>query len=122
MKEKSVNLIRMKNSYGYLYIIENDIRQKINIQLNKIHGSNWISIMKNKYQNNISKKSIDSMYYHELLSFIKMVPELNEIYSKDILKDLCKLTIIRNKVAHCTLIDEYEFQYLLDLYIKVIDS
>ena len=72
-------------------------------------------IMK-KYNNNISNKSIENMYFHELLSLTNIIPELNEKYDQYFLAKLNKLILIRNKIAHCKVIDDSEFELLANMY------
>ncbi len=106
----------MKNSYGYLLIIENGIKERIRIQLNCIYGYDWHIIVKKKYNIKLLDKSLEKMYLHEIISLVRMVPELNKKYDQEIIIDLMKLTEIRNKVAHCNVITEEEYTFLYKVY------
>ncbi|MCA0987260.1 hypothetical protein [Guptibacillus algicola] len=115
-EKSSLNL--MKSSYGHLFIIENTLRKIINHKLSNTYGGNWIFFIRKKYKNNLTKKDIHQMYFHEMISFILLIPEL-----KDDLGSLCdslyKIIPIRNSIAHCILIDEQEYCFLNSVSVKI---
>ncbi|MDP4552962.1 hypothetical protein Q9251_18950 [Alkalihalobacillus macyae] len=116
---KSEDLIMMKNSYGFLFLIENILREKIKNRLENDYGQNWNSIIKKRYGNNLLKKPFENMYFYELISLLRVIPELKDSFEKSIISNSIKLNLIRNKIAHCKVIDEKEYVFLYH-YFEVI--
>lgn len=104
----------MKTSYGHLYFIENTIRNTILTKLFELYGINWVTVISRSYRNELTNKYIEDMYFHELLSFILLIPELKEVFG-ELSKDLFKVVPIRNKIAHCKIIEDHEIHYLISV-------
>ncbi|WP_098442764.1 hypothetical protein [Bacillus sp. es.036] len=110
------DLERMKSSYGYLFEIESKTRKQANVLLENLYGANSSIILSSQYKNKLSNKSLENMYFHELVSFLKMVPVLKESFGESYIKDLMQLIPIRNKIAHCNFINDKEFALLSRTY------
>lgn len=109
----------MKECYGYLFEIENILKNSIRSHLYNLYGENWILIIRKKYNNRISNKDLENMNFHELISFIKMPSELKGFYKEDILKSLTRVAIVRNKIAHCKIINRNEYKEIYQIYEKL---
>ena len=106
----------MVTSYGYLFVIETKTRTKAKKILEDLYGSDSLTIIRSLYKNKLSNKSLENMHFHELVSFLKMVPILEETFGESFIRDLTQLSPIRNKIAHCLYIDEKEFAFLYRTY------
>jgi len=107
-----LNLEDMKNCYGMLFQIENKIRNNIKETLVLHYGDYWVDKINKIYKNNITSRPIDELHFHELINFLKIVPEVNNLYEESTLKSLSKLTSIRNKIAHSIILTDKEMNYL----------
>ena len=110
---------KMKKSYGYLFEIENTLRIKTSTLLRNKYGELWRTIICKKYKNKLTQKHLEQMYYHELISFISMIPEASEFYSEEVIKGLKSINMIRNKIAHCEAINSVEYDLLLQVYLQL---
>lgn len=119
LEEYISDLEKMKKCYGYLFEIENGLRDSIATILREKYGSVWSEHIKNRYKNNLVKKTFRDLYFHELISFISMVPEVCELYSKDLIIDLKNIIYIRNKISHCIVITNTELDILFNTYTLI---
>ena len=103
---------KMKIGYGCLFEIENELRCIINAILKDYYGVKWPEKINSIYSNKIANKKLGNLYFHELVSFISMIPILKKYFSKDLLNNLKKISPIRNKIAHCKLISDHELGLL----------
>lgn len=112
----NMNYKMLVRSYSYLLVIENNIRNKTISRLEKDIGQNWKWKIRKRYFNSLTNKSIENMFFHELISLINLVPELHKDYDENTLYRLRELTNIRNKVAHCKVISNDEFHKIYYVY------
>ncbi|MFK3960813.1 hypothetical protein [Pseudalkalibacillus hwajinpoensis] len=106
---------KMKKSYGYLFEIENTLRNSTSSLLRNKYGELWRTIICKKYKNKLTQKHLEEMYYHELISFISMIPDASALYSEEVIKGLKSINMIRNKIAHCEAIEGQGDRFLVPL-------
>ncbi len=102
----------MKKAYGILYEIENLLRYFIEDTMSKEYGSNWFlkAPLTMKYQ--LYKKSFSSFYYHQLISLIKGYSCFTTKFNSSAIIQLQETIPIRNKIAHCKVLTQEEYEKL----------
>lgn len=118
IKIENCSLENMKLCYGHLFVIETTVRKIINQTLLEEFGVHWSVTLKRHYKNNITNKPLENMYFHELLSLISLIPKLKQVFG-GLDKNFYELIPIRNKIAHCIIINEKEFSVLILMSEKV---
>lgn len=83
-----VEIEKMKIGYGYMFEIENTLRNRTHCLLRNKYGNLWRTIINKKYKNKFSHKHLEEMYYHELISFISMIPDVSELYDEEVIMNL----------------------------------
>ncbi|MGE6204638.1 hypothetical protein [Guptibacillus hwajinpoensis] len=111
----------MKDSYGYLFEIENLLRKFVGINMNFEFGVNWIIVAKKINKNNVTKKDFHSLNFHELITYIGIFECLSSKIPNELLLSLKGLTDIRNKIAHNIILNIMEAKRLHNIYEEVID-
>lgn len=86
--------------------------------MTEAYGINWrrVAPMKNKF----SRKILNDNYFHNVLSWFRVYPPLLEVFPSVYLSDLQTLIPIRNKIAHCRMLTDEEFQQLQQVYQFII--
>ncbi|WP_261133332.1 Swt1 family HEPN domain-containing protein [Bacillus sp. Marseille-Q3570] len=121
MSLNKVNISQMQIAYKELYMLENLLRKYVVTELNRRLGHNWENKIK-KYKLTITKKEFIKLHFHELLSFISFFNNLYFDLSEKLIHELKQLNLIRNKIAHCTLLTSLEQEKLHIVYLQVLDE
>ena len=112
----------MKTGYEYLFVIENELRVSVEYLLELKYGMNWKESIKRNYKNNLVQKNFENLYFHELISFLSMIPVLKDNYGDHLINCLKRICPIRNKIAHCRLISDLELELLTDTFLNIKDN
>ena len=110
----------MKDSYGYLFEIENYLRNYIKQNMELEYGSNWELVSCKLIVNSITNRKINDLYFHELISFIKLFKCLNINMSSDTIVKLRSISTIRNKIAHCLYLNKTDSEILCNIHGEII--
>ena len=76
-------LERMKTSYGYLFEIEYKTKNRIRGILESKYGFNSLFIIRSQFKNKLTNKSLENMQFHEMISYLKMVPVVYEAFGEN---------------------------------------
>ncbi|UZJ78600.1 hypothetical protein [Fictibacillus sp. KU28468] len=111
----------MKIAYGQLYEIENTLRLIIVSKMEAKYGANWYYIISLKVLRRRPSKEFLNLDLHELISFFRIYPELTIIFPLKMIKSFPTIFPIRNKIAHCKYLNEYELKELNNFYHRFIN-
>ncbi|MFB9974354.1 hypothetical protein FPQ10_10295 [Allobacillus sp. SKP2-8] len=102
----------MKQAYGMLYDLENQLRKVISITMTEEYGSGWLiqAPLTNLYKP--YRKNFSRFYLHELVSMLSSYECFSEIFKVKEIAQLKSILPIRNKIAHCKLITKEELRLL----------
>jgi hypothetical protein len=112
---------RMKSAYEYLYKMENILRNYIQDTLQVNYGSNWLIVAPKSLNYRLFKKNPSNYNYHETISLLAAYPCLSFNYKDSLLNKLEMIIPIRNKIAHCHLISQDELDFLINVYLSVLE-
>ena len=115
-----VDLNTMKESYGYLFEIENYLRTFIKQYMELEYGPNWELVSRKFIVNSITNRKINDLYFHELISFIKLFKCLYINMSTDTIVKLKSISTIRNKIAHCLYLNKTDSEILCSIHGEII--
>ncbi|WP_270181117.1 hypothetical protein [Alkalihalobacillus sp. CinArs1] len=115
-----VDLNVMKESYGYLFEVENYLRKFIEHNMELKYGTNWEVIAHKLYNNSLTNKQVNDLYYHELLAYISLFNCLNILMPPKVFVQLKSIKTIRNKIAHNYWLDKGEVITLYNIYQDII--
>lgn len=105
----------MQTAYQYLFDIENTLRDIAKQRLFEAYGPNWQRSA--AVINKRILKDFDSLYFHDLISWFRIYPPLQDIFPSSFHSELTLLIPIRNKIAHCHMLTEEEFEQLQKAHI-----
>ncbi|MGM7700524.1 Swt1 family HEPN domain-containing protein [Pseudalkalibacillus sp. Hm43] len=115
-------LNHMKEAYGFLYKIENTLRKYISKELQLVYGENWYEASYKFYLRRQPNKSFVNLQFHELISFFKSCRIFINSLPRSLFSNLYYLCPIRNKIAHCVVLDETEFKILRNTYNQLLET
>lgn len=111
----------MKNAYGFLYEIENILREILIKDLSNRYGDNWEYIASIKILRKFPDRDFQNYNYHELISYLKIFNEKSnyKYISRKLLSELMNIVTIRNKIAHNHYINNDEYKKIEELNIEL---
>lgn len=107
----------MMTSYGYLYEIENILRDIIISELSEMYGVNWEYTIKHKTTKRLPNKNFENLFFHELITYVKVINEKLLILPTNLILQLPRIVETRNKIAHNHCITSSEFQKIKEICI-----
>ena len=100
----------MMTSYGYLYEIENILRDIIISELSEKYGGTWEYTITKKTMKRLPNKDFENLFFHELITYVKVINEKILILPPNLILQLSRIVETRNKIAHNHCITLTEFQ------------
>lgn len=114
----SIEIVKMKEAYEKLYIIENSIRLYIIKKMEESYGVNWFHHAPRIVLKRPQEKPLSKLLFHEYERvYLRTYSLVSKNYEKEFYQALQALYPIRNKVAHCHELSEDEliqFTYAYD--------
>jgi hypothetical protein len=105
----------MKEAYGMLYAIENGLRRYIRDEMMSRYGPNWERIDLNIP---FRRRPLSHSYFYDLENYLRFydfkIPH-------GFILNLKRLYPIRNKIAHCHVLTEEEYQTLKEAYEMIMN-
>ncbi|MEC5425298.1 hypothetical protein QGM71_17590 [Virgibacillus sp. C22-A2] len=102
----------MKNAYGLLYEVENKLHYTIESVMRNEYGIAWFINGPKAMKYLPYRKGLKFFNYYELLALMRGYPCFTNYFSKIIFISLHETIPIRNKIAHCHVISQDEYDLL----------